>query len=185
MCCSSAAKLTQHRLFHTLLALEKENTMKLKSLLAVAVTILLVSAPLLAGDKGEDKLKDVKCPLSGKQVTDCTVAYKGGKVYFCCGKCAKAFKADLKKEAKDRKFTAKANQQLYATKQAKLEKCPLTGRKLNPATAIEVAGTKVCFCCGGCKSKVEKADDPVEVVFNDENFKKGFKLPEKKKGEKK
>ncbi len=155
--------------------------MKLKALFALTATALLLSAPLLADKKEDDNLKGIKCMVSGKAVTKCSVAYKGGKVYFCCGKCAKAFKADLKKDAKDRKFTAKANQQLYATKQAKLEKCVFTCKKLNPATITDIGGTKVCFCCPKCKKKAEGADDPVEAVFNDKQFKNGFKVIAKKK----
>jgi hypothetical protein len=74
---------------------------------------------------------------------------------------------------------------LVATGQAKQAKCPLTGGKCNPDTATEVAGVKVCFCCGGCKSKVTKAsvDEQIKLLFNDKAFAKAFKVAkaEKKK----
>ena len=160
--------------------------MKLKALFALAAVGTLLIGPLPAEDKAKkkDPLKGIKCLMSGKQVVDCSVGFKGGKVYFCGGKCATAFEADLKKEPADRKFTAKANHQLYATKQAKLVQCAFTCKKLNSETVIEIAGTKVCFCCAKCKKKAEDAEDPVQAVFNDKQFKNGFKIAKKKEGKK-
>ena len=67
---------------------------------------------------------------------------------------------------------------MYATKQAKLVKCPIKGKKLNLKTAIDVAGTKVAFCCNGCKGKVSKATGAaqLELVFSDKAFAKGVKV---------
>jgi len=140
-----------------------------------AVLVALLAVSVYAAD--EPKLDGVKCPVSGKDVkADKTVDYKGGKVYFCCENCPKAF------DAKKAIHAAKANMQLFQTKQATEEKCPLQGKDLNPDTAVEVSGVKVAFCCNGCKGKVAKAkgDEQIELVFNDDAFKKGFKVTTKK-----
>ena len=55
-----------------------------------------------------------------------------------------------------------------ATKQYEQKACPFSGGKLNPETAVSVAGVKVCFCCNNCKGKVEGADDDaakVKMIF--------------------
>ncbi len=141
-----------------------------KKLVVTTAALFVVCMTYLVGaeDKKESK---VACPVSGKAVNkECTVDYKGGKVAFCCGNCAAAFKKD------SAKFAAKANHQLVATKQAKEVKCPFSGGKLNPETAIEVASVKVCFCCNNCKGKAESAEDPVALIFSDAAFAKGFEV---------
>lgn len=119
------------------------------------------------------KLEGILCPVSGKAVkAESSVDYKGGKVYFCCDKCPAAFEKDTAK------FSTKANLQLVATGQAKQVKCPITGKDLNDATAIEVGGVTVAFCCNNCKGKVTKAegDEQLNLVFGDAAFKKGFEV---------
>ena len=142
--------------------------------LALAGTTLLLTASLFAA---EIKLEGIKCPVSGQPVKEGTdVAYKGAKVFFCCNDCPKAFEKDTAK------FASKANQQLVATGQAKEVKCPIAGKDLNPATAIDVAGTKVAFCCNGCKGKAlaAKGDEQLNLVFSDDAFKKGFEVKKDK-----
>jgi YHS domain-containing protein len=150
----------------------------MKTSLAVtllAVVALVATATSRADDKKKDKLAGVKCPVSGKAVkAESSVDYKGGKAYFCCDGCPTAF---AKSTAK---YAAKANHQLVATGQATLEKCPIAGRKLNPATKITVDGVDVCFCCNGCKGKATKAEDKIEFIFNDAAFGKGYKVNAKK-----
>ena len=150
--------------------------MRARLFAALGVVALLV-ATVMAEDKKEVKLEGIKCPLSGKAATENSVDYKGGKVYFCCENCPKAFSKD------PAKFAAKANAQLVATGQAKQAKCPLSGGKLNPDTAITVAGSKVCFCCEMCQGKVKEAkgDEQINLVFSDAAFEKaGFKVEKKK-----
>ena len=149
--------------------------MKARLFAALGVVALLV-ATVMAEDKKEVKLDGIKCPVSGKAATQNAVDYKGGKVYFCCENCPKAFSASTAK------FATKANAQLVATGQAKQAHCPLTGGKLNPDTAITVAGAKVCFCCEKCQGKVKEAKDAeaAELVFSDKAFEKaGFKVEKK------
>ena len=148
--------------------------MKARSLLIAAPSVALLVGSVVAA--GAVKLDGSKCAVKGnKDATKVSTYYKCAKVHFCCGGCLKAFKADTEK------FAASANLQLVATKQAKQKKCGFTGRKLNPETAIEINGVKVCFCCNNCKKKAVDADDQVKVVFNDKSFAKGFVVNKAKK----
>ena len=153
--------------------------MKAHTLIVAALMVTLTGAITLAADKDKkDPLAGIKCPVTGKPVKAASaVDYKGAKVYFCCDNCPKAFAANTSK------FAAKANHQLVGTSQAKLVKCPLLGKKLNPATKISIAGVNVCFCCNGCKGKAVKAkgDEQITLVFNDKAFAKGFKVSKPKK----
>lgn len=139
---------------------------------AAALCLLVV-----AGFVGAEEAKkfDQKCVVSGGAAKeDKTVAYKGGKVYFCCENCPKAFEKDVAK------FATKANHQLVATGQAKQAKCPLSGGKLNPEKTVKVGGVDVQFCCENCQGKVAKAAaaDQLELVFSDAAFEKaGFAVP--------
>ena len=145
----------------------------MKRLLAALCALTLVITVVRAAD---EKLAG-KCPVSGKDIVkDASVDYKGAKVYFCCPGCPDAFKADTAK------FAAKANQQLVQTKQATQEKCPLSGGKLNPDTAVKVGEVSVTFCCNMCKGKVEKAEGDAQrdLVFSDTAFEKGFKVAKAK-----
>lgn len=125
------------------------------------------------GSAGGAKKVEPKCPVSGKAIDkDASVEHNGGKVYFCCMNCPKAFEKDTAK------FAAKANYQLLVTGQAKQVKCAFTGGKLNPETKIEVGGVPVCFCCFNCQGKVkeEPTAKQVEAIFNDKAFKKGYEV---------
>jgi YHS domain-containing protein len=129
-----------------------------------------VSAFTLSLRAADEPGKDVKCPVSGKAVkADKTVDFNGGKVYFCCENCPKAFQADTAK------YAAKANHQLVQTGQLKQVACPLTGKPTKDEQTVEIDGVKVAFCCGNCKGKVAKAsgDEQLNLVFGDTS--KGFK----------
>ena len=139
-------------------------------LLSLAVVIL---AKFAHAEDEKDPLKGIKCPVSKKAVKeDASVAYKGGKVYFCCPGCPGAFKKDTEK------FAARANHQLVATKQAKQKGCPKTGKALNKDTTINVEGAAVSFCCIGCKGWATKVKvvDQIKRLFADAAFKKGFEI---------
>jgi hypothetical protein len=145
-----------------------------KKIIVASVALLVISVGLVAAEKKAEF--KATCPVSGKAASESTcVEYKGAKVYLCCPGCEEPFKKETAK------FAAKANHQLVATKQAKLVKCPFSGGKLNPETAVEVGGVKVCFCCNNCKGKVTKAspEEQVQLVFNDGAFAKGFEIKKK------
>lgn len=147
------------------------------SRLSLACTAVLAIG--LAAYAAEEKAKAFKatCPISGKAaLEDKTADYKNAKVYFCCGNCPGAFTKDTAK------FANKANQQLVATGQATQAKCPLSGGKLNPDTAVDVGGVKVTFCCDKCQGKVAEAkgDAQAELVFSDAAFAKAFEVKKAK-----
>ena len=143
--------------------------------------VLAIGMAVVIGTADADKKKEgvaATCPVSGKAINPkAAVDYKGGKVYFCCPNCPKAFAKDTAK------FASKANHQLALTGQAKQVACPIAGKKTNPKTEIKVAGVGVQFCCNGCKGKANKAEDAVALVFNDKAFAKAFKVAAAKKKE--
>ena len=147
----------------------------MKRFIALIATVAFIATASLYGAE-KVKLDGVKCPVSGKAVkAEHAVAYKGGKAYFCCPNCPKAFAKDTAK------FAAKANHQLYRTGQFTLVACPLTKKTLNTATKVEIGDKAVAFCCNGCKGKVTKAEDKIALVFADAAFAKGFKVTKAKK----
>ena len=76
------------------------------------------------------------------------------------------------------KFATKANLQLAQTGQAKQGKCPISGKGTKDATALDVAGVSVTFCCNNCRKKVDGAegDDQLNLVFGDKAFDKAFSV---------
>lgn len=121
-------------------------------------------------------LEEIKCVISGAPVAaDATSELDGYTVYFCCGKCVKAFNKDKGK------FAAKAFHQAVATKQAKQDTCPKSGRGLNPEVVLVVGGVDVGFCCNGCKGWAEKLpeDDRITKLFNRDVFEKNFSTTKK------
>jgi len=142
-----------------------------RALLALVVPAMLIATAVAA----DIKLEGVKCLVAGNKPASAENAsdYKGGKVFFCCGNCKKAFDGDTAKHA------VKANHQLVVTGQAKQSKCPLSGGPCKEDKVLEVAGAKVYFCCDNCKGKVAaaKGDDQAAMVFSDAAFEKaGFKV---------
>ncbi|NOX55454.1 MAG: hypothetical protein GXP27_13655 [Planctomycetes bacterium] len=143
-----------------------------------SVALLVTVSVARSDDHGKVDLKGIKCFICNMQVSeDNSADYKGGKVYFGCGGCPSRFEANLKK------YAAKANAQLVATKQAKQKACPLSGRPCKKEINTKVAGTTVYFCCNGCKKRVAKlkGDAQIEKVFGEAAFKKGFKIAKKDK----
>ncbi|MEI7781480.1 MAG: hypothetical protein WCJ18_06095 [Planctomycetota bacterium] len=129
---------------------------------AVVFSTVMVSAAV-------KEPKDAKCPVSGKGCNpEKSVAFDGGKVWFCCGNCEKAFQGD------STKFAAKAHQQMVTTGQLVQKGCPFSGGAVKPGTQLDIGGAEVGFCCNNCKGKVEKAtgDQQVDLVFG--SIEKGF-----------
>jgi YHS domain. len=144
--------------------------MSIRILLGLSACALLVIATAYAADAV--KLDGINCVVQGTKPAkaETGVDYKGGKVYFCCMNCPKAFAADTAK------YAAKANFQLAATKQAKQMKCPLSGEDIDNSQKIKVNGVEVNFCCDMCKGKAEAEKDQVAFLFNDKAFDKAFKV---------
>ena len=135
----------------------------------VAIVVGIIGSGFAIADK-KNMLEGVKCVVAGTAAAkeENAVDYREGKVYFCCTNCPKKFEKD--KAA----FATKANHQLVATKQYEQTACPFSGNKLDTEKNIEVAGTKVSFCCDGCKAKAEKMkdDEKLESVFSEKAFAK-------------
>jgi YHS domain-containing protein len=136
------------------------------SLVALAGVAVCVGSIALAAVK---EPAAVKCPVSGApSKADKFVEFDGGKVYFCCGNCPKAF------EANTAKYAAKGHQQMVATGELVQKGCPFNGKPVNPSTLIMIGDAEVGFCCNNCKGKAEAAsgDEQVALVFGDVS--KGF-----------
>jgi YHS domain-containing protein len=144
----------------------------MKKVLVAMFSVALMSAIALAADAV--KLEGVNCVVAANKAAKegNSVEYKGGKVFFCCMNCPKAFAKDTAK------FATAANKQLFLTGQAKQIACPYSGQDVAAGTQIKVGGAEVGFCCDKCKGKTEKAsaEEAVEMVFNDKAFDKGFKV---------
>jgi len=157
--------------------------MRLRSTVMAFASIAFLALTVYAG---EIKLEGIKCVMNpkGPAKADKSVAYKGGKVFFCCGNCPKAFE---KKVGSDETVAAKANRQLIATGQAKQSKCPFTGRPAKGSTAIKVEGASIAFCCNNCKGKAEglEGEEQLLALFGDKAYKKAeFKVKKKDKEDK-
>ncbi len=118
-------------------------------------------------------LTGVKCFLMPKKdaLAEKSADFGGGKVYFCCDGCLKKF------NAAPEKYTTKANQQLYVSKQVKQTNCPISGSAVDSECTLEVNGAKVAYCCDNCKGKVEAAEGDeakADLVFGKDAFAKGF-----------
>jgi hypothetical protein len=151
--------------------------MKSFSVLALlSAASLIAVGTLVADDADKVDLTKIKCVVSGKAINpEATAEYKDAQVYFCCEGCPGAFAKDTKK------FAAKANHQLVATRQAKQVGCPMSGKELDADTTIEVAGVAVSFCCNKCQKAAasKEGDEQIDLVFNDKSFEKGFKVKAK------
>ena len=152
--------------------------MKRRLILPAMLLTSLLAVPCVMALAEDDAAEEpaLLCPISGRKVnTSATAEHNGGTIYFCCGKCVKAFNADPSKHA------TKSNYQLVASGQAKQQACPITGKPSKAETAIEVGDAKVsvAFCCKRCKAKASGAtgDDQLAMLFGEKAFEKGFKVP--------
>lgn len=134
------------------------------------VTSCLMTLPAVTSAQDMEGIKCLINPSAAAKA-ETAVEYNGGKVYFCCGNCAKKFSADPEK------FTAAANHQLFATEQVKQKACPISGRPVADGVAAKVGGSEVGLCCKNCLAKVDGAEDMAAkqaIVFSADAFKKGF-----------
>jgi len=140
--------------------------MKRIVMLSLVVALSMLSNKVWAEDVD---LTGIKCPISGKQaVAEGKVEYKGKTVYTCCTNCPKTFAKSPEK------FAVKANAQLVATKQAVQVGCPISGKPVDPAQTVDVAGVAVGFCCKNCRAKVADAEGDAQLALVFESFDKGF-----------
>jgi hypothetical protein len=136
---------------------------------AFAACVVVLACSVVAVSAATVEPKDAKCPVSGKNCNpEKSADFDGGKVWFCCGNCAKAFAGD------PAKFAAKAHQQMVGTGQLVQKGCPFSGGPVKAGTQLAIGDAEVGFCCNNCKGKVEKAspDERVTMVFG--KIDKGF-----------
>jgi YHS domain-containing protein len=140
---------------------------------SLCLAMLLTVKGLTAGkEESSDEKFEATCPVSGKPaIEESFVELKdGGKVYFCCKNCPKAYEKDPEK------FATKAHRQLVETGQIVQVACPLTGKSVNKDVTVEVGGEDIGLCCKNCLKKVDAADDDgkLKLVFSNAALKKGF-----------
>jgi hypothetical protein len=97
-------------------------------------------------------LGNATCPTqAGKKVNPSKyVELEQQRVYFCCGKCAKAAEADPK--------AAIAAAYKEAAKPVANKKCPVSGHAIDAAKAKSVAfmGHSISLCCAQCEEAFKK-----------------------------
>jgi hypothetical protein len=161
--------------------------------LAVLTLPFLHLAPTGAIDR-PDEAKKVFCPVLGlpecKSCEHCpsgycslrpdksnALAFEGGQLQFCCGKC----KANFAKAPA--KFTANAHHQLVATGQARQVKCPLCGKERGFVVPVTVGGVTVGFSSDECADAARKATpaERMEMLFGAQAFVRGFTVVAGKK----
>lgn len=114
-----------------------------------------VGIPLMAAKPASAKPINDKCPVSGKDIDPSkTSLFEGKLVAFCCGDCKAKFDQDSKP------FLAKLN--LTASSAAKPinDKCPVSGKEIDPSKTSTVEGKLVAFCCADCKAKFDQDSKP-------------------------
>lgn len=139
-----------------------------KTLYGLAAITFVLAASVVAK---EVSLEKVKCFVSGKPAkAEASVAYKEGKIFFCCNNCPGAF------DKENAAHVMKANHQLVATKQYTQKGCPFSGKAIAEGTELAIDGTKVGFCCNNCKGKVAEmeGDEKIAAVYAEKAFEKGF-----------
>ena len=143
-----------------------------------AAASLFAMATLASADQAGEGESPLACPISGKAVNPgITTEYRGGTIAFCCAGCVAPFRENTEK------YATQANRQLVRSGQAEQVGCPITGRPVSPDQSVEVAGVEVHFCCGGCKAKVVKAEDPEKLVFNDDGFQRAYEVSNEEESE--
>lgn len=143
----------------------------MKTRFALVVAALVVTASFgYARFAGADAEGDfhATCPMSGGPAKkDCSVAYKGKTVYFCCENCPAGFEKDPDSAL------SKVMLQWLETGQIVQVGCPFSGKPC--AAKLEVGTTEVGFCCNNCKGKAEKSgDELLAMIFGPAS--KGFTL---------
>ncbi len=139
---------------------------------SLCVAMLLAAGKLTrAKDEPADKKFAATCPVSGKPALESSVvdlSKGGGKVYFCCENCPKAFKENPEK------FELQVRRQLLETGQIVQVACPVTGKLVSKEAMVEIGTAKAGFCCEKCLAKYNAADDEGKLKFLFADLKKGF-----------
>ena len=139
---------------------------------SLSIAMLLAAGELTAAENEPlDKKFEATCPVSGKPALETSVVELpkgGGRVYFCCENCPKAFKENPEK------FELMVRRQLLETGQIVQVACPVTGKPVNKETMVEVGRAKAGFCCEKCLAQYNAADDEGKLKILFAELKKGF-----------
>ena len=140
---------------------------KFMVLLISILAIAFIAKPSLAQDKAQEKAKQVKevkkeipnqenCPVMGGPINkEAFVDYNGKRVYFCCSGCDEKFLEDPETYLKKMKDEGVVLDDAPILQ----ENCLVTGKPINKEIYTDYNGTRVYFCCEGCKPKFEKSPE--------------------------
>jgi YHS domain-containing protein len=139
-------------------------------LATLGVGLLLTTAGWTVAENDAEGAFQATCPVSGKPALEANAVDLpgGGKVYFCCENCPKAFANN------PQKFETKVRRQLLETGQITQVACPISGRPVNEETLVEIGNAQAGFCCKNCLAKYNAADDDGKLEIMFANLDRGF-----------
>ncbi len=128
----------------------------------------------VAVDKQQIDIAEARCPVHSKRKmsVEHAVDHLDGRVFFCCQKCADAFRKSPEKHA------IAANQQLAITGQYIQTGCPLIGGPVSTEHSAVVDGVPIKLCCEKCVAAINTAESTkqkVELIFEPKRFAQSFK----------
>ena len=126
-------------------------------ILGLVVSLATTAMGQVSVAKAEDKKppKLPSCFIMGSPIYFTVKAdTPEGPVYFCCDGCFEPFEKG--KESGKWKDHIEAQRVALAKLPKVQTACPISGNPVSAdAPSIDHKGTKVAFCCGGCKGKFE------------------------------
>src|SRR5690606_20466477 len=90
-----------------------------------------------------------------------TATHEGKVIGFCCGDCLADFKEDPAPVLKKLGLAATAETPAVAAGAPINEKCPLSGKPVDPAKTATHEGKVIGFCCGDCLADFKADPAPV------------------------
>ena len=119
------------------------------ALTGVAVATAQVAA--VKSDKKPAALPD--CFIMGSPIHfNVKADTEQGPVYFCCAGCIAPFQKDMAKYSKEVEAQRAAIAKLPKVQTG----CPISGQAISKdSPTVDHNGSKVAFCCAGCKGKFE------------------------------
>ena len=109
-------------------------------------------------DKGEKTVGHEKaaaeavCPITGEKIDkESFIDTDAGRVYFCCDKCIKKYKAHADKYA-EKVFD---QQEIMGPPRVQVT-CPVSGKPVDPSISLDYQGKTIQFCCKKCPRKFKE-----------------------------
>ena len=97
-----------------------------------------------------------QCPVMGGKINkEVYTDYNGKRIYFCCAGCDEAFKKE------PAKYLEKMEKLGVILEDAPINQtaCPVSGESIDQNVFTDYQGTRVYFCCSGCKETFEKSPE--------------------------